>query len=177
MPTDKGPLKKSKAIASYEKALILLHKEDYTKAQSAFQSIIEKCGEERDVASRAKLFLEICKTGISKQGKQTKFDAQEHYEQGILHHNRGEWDKALEAFENSLEGAGKGADKDFVYRAVASTYARLGDVEQAVTYLTRAIESNEVHRFQAQHDPDFEPFASDEPFQSLLWPDQTDQSI
>jgi len=177
MPTDKGPLKKSKAISSYEKALILLHKEDYTKAQSAFQSIIEKCGEEREVTSRAKIFLEICKKRIDKQGQQTELDAQGHYEQGILHHNQGEWDEALEAFENSLKGAGKDSDRDFVYRAVAATYACLGDAEKAITYLARAIEGNEVHRFQAQHDPDFEPFISDEPFQSLLWPDQEDQLI
>ncbi len=177
MPTDKGPLKKSKAISSYEEALILLHKEDYTKAQSAFQSIIEKCEEEREVTSRAKIFLEICQKRIDEQGQQAKLDAQGHYDQGILHHNQGEWNEALEAFENSLKGAKKDSGSDFVYRAVAATYARLGDVEQAITYLTRAIESNEVHRFQAQHDPDFEPFISDEPFQSLLWPDQEDQPI
>jgi tetratricopeptide (TPR) repeat protein len=174
MPTDKGLLKKSKVISSYEKALILLHKENYKEAQSAFQSIIEKYGEEREVASRARVFLKLCKPRIDKQGKQTELDAQGYYEQGILHHNRGEWDEALKAFKDSLEKTGKDSGRDFIYRAVASTYARLGDVGQAITYLTKAIESNEVHRFQAQHDPDFEPFISDEPFQTLLWPDRTD---
>lgn len=178
MPTTKSRQQKNPAHQKYEQATKLLYRGDYKKAQSGFESILKKYPDEKHLIARIELFLRLCKANNARPIAAPK-GLVELYDAGVYKHNRGDYEKAIDSFSQALPKAGKQPNPSeepnlgAVHAAMAASYARMGSIENALQNLKKAIEADEVNRFHAQHDPDFDSLDSHEDFQELVTPGKT----
>ena len=167
MPATKSRRKKNPAHTAYERALKLLYKSDYAKAQAALEALVQKYPDEEQIMARVRLFLRLCE-GSKRQPKKASQGGAELYDLGVFEHNNGHFDEALSQFEMALKKVSDKTDEAAVYNAIAASFARIGAADKALSSLEKAIKMNGVHRYHAQHDPDFESLASNEEFKELI---------
>jgi len=169
MPTTKLRQQKTPAYTKYEQAIKLLYRGDYKKAQAGFESILKKYPDEKQVIARIEQFLRLCRKNSASLAAAPKGPV-ELYDAGVYEHNRGDYEKAIHYFSRALKKAGEEPNLGAVHAAMAASYARMGSIEEALQNLKKAIEADEVNRFHAQHDPDFEALGVQEAFRELVTP-------
>jgi tetratricopeptide (TPR) repeat protein len=172
MPAAKARSKKNAAHTAYERALKLLYKTDYAKAQAALESLVQKYPDEKAILARAAILIRLCENKTRKSGKVGQ-DGTRLYDSGVFEHNRGHFKEAIGYFDEALKKVGNQAEKGAVYRAMAASFARTDTRDRALECLSKAIATDETHRYHAQHDPDFESLSSDEDFQELVTSDRS----
>lgn len=156
-------------IALYEKALKPLHAGRFAQARKVLVQIQEKFPDEEEVQARVEGFLRLCDRRLRDQEPPKSFH--ELADRGAIEHNQGNYEKALEFYAQALKKTG--AEEDQVYRAIAATEAKRGNAKAALKNLRKAIELNEVNRFQAQSDSDFEPLFANDEFRQLVDPQRS----
>jgi len=166
MPVTKSRRKKNPAHTAYERALTLLYKSDYTKAQAALEALVQKYPDEQQIMARVRLFLRLCEE--NKRQPKATLGGTELYDLGVFEHNNGHFEEAINQFKMALEKVSDTTDEAAVYSAIAASFARIGDAHKALGNLEKAIKMDAVHRYHAQHDPDFESLASNEDFKELI---------
>lgn len=149
------------AVASFEKALDLVHGGKWKKAATALEAVIEE-SDTPELTDRARQYLRVCQSKL--EGEPTIDDA---YLAAVVHKNRGDLDGARQLVEKQ----GKAAEKEdrFAY-LLASLHALQGDEDDAIQVLGKAIQLDPKNRVQAYHDPDFRELREHEDFQKLLEP-------
>ena len=152
-----------------EQAIKLLYRGDYKKAQVGFESILKKYPDDKKIIARIELFLRLCREKSVSPAAAPKGPI-ELYDAGVYEHNRGDYEKAIDYFSRALKKAGEEPNLGAVHAAMAASYARMGLIEETLQNLKKAIAADEVHRFHAQHDPDFESLDSQEDFRELVTP-------
>ena len=150
----------------YERAVRWVYQKKHQEARSLFHKIRDKFPSELEVLDRVNTFLEICEGRLQKREKGSPSTAEEFFDHGVMDHNRGLHEKALESFSAALKLAKK--DSGFIHYAMAAAEVSLGNHEEALKSLKRSIQIQEDHRFFAQNDPDFEPLMRNEEFQELV---------
>jgi len=146
------------ALAHLEKGIGFLYKKDFKKALAELQSLVDNYPNDREIAARARSYLDICKREEARQedarqekaADATTFD--QLYALGVLEHNRADYDKAVAYFRQSLE---KHPKADYIYYSLAASLTRKGVYAEAMENLRRAVGLNEESRVRARHDPDF----------------------
>ncbi len=172
MPATKSRrTKKNPAHTAYERALKLLYKSDYAKAQAALEAVAEKYPDEKQILARVNLFLRLCQEN-NQQPKKVGQGGVELYDLGVFEHNRGRFEEALDHFKRALKKVSDKTDEAAVYGAMAASFARIGAADEAVQSLGKAIKADEIHRYHAQHDPDFDSLASNQGFKELVATDR-----
>ena len=152
----------------YEKALSLVHQKKYKDAQKALLGIRHRFPDDIEILDRINIFLSICETRLKKNEPIRLSQAEEFFDQGVVYHNWGQHEKALEYLATALKYGHK--DAGHIHYAMAAAEVRLGNHENALKNLKKAIEIGEDNRFFAHNDPDFAPLATNERFQALLRP-------
>ena len=94
---------------------------------------------------------------------------EEVFHQGVVCHNAGKFDEALDCFSRALKLTKK--EKDHIHYALAATEASVGNNENALRHLREAIQIRQENRFFANNDPDFEFLHENEQFAELLHPE------
>lgn len=150
----------------YERAVRLVYQKKHREAQSLLQGIQKKFPNEMEVLDRVNTLLRICKARLQKRKEDSPSTAEEFFDRGVVRHNRGLHEEALESFSAALKRAKK--DSSFIHYAMAAAEVRLGNHERALKSLKKAIEVKVEHRFFARNDPDFEPLAKNETFRDLV---------
>ncbi len=151
----------------YQRALSLVHEKKYQDAQKMLLGIRDQFRNELDVLDRVNTFLSICETHLTKK-KQTRLSQpEEFFDQGVVYHNWGQHEEALEYFSTALK-RGSRKDSGHIHYAIAAAELHLGNHEKALESLKKAIELREDNRFFARNDPDFVPLAADERFHDLI---------
>ncbi|MFQ5738216.1 MAG: tetratricopeptide repeat protein [Acidobacteriota bacterium] len=148
----------------YEDALRLLYEKKYDKAHKALTRFQKQSADRLEIMPRVQSLLKVCERGLELPPK----TAEEMYDRGVLCHNRGDYEQALEYFNSALNESG--SEQDHVYFAMAATEAQRGNAELALDNLKRSIELNEINRFSARYDPDFEPVSRQDQFRQLIQP-------
>jgi tetratricopeptide (TPR) repeat protein len=152
------------AIKDYDQALGLLRRKDYQAAADAFEKVVKTYPDEKEMADRCRIYLNVCERERSEKVLPLK-KAEDYYYQGIVESNRQQYDEALKHLDKALKMSPK--DDRFLY-ATAATQALKGEREQALSLLKEAIETNPENRIHAQSDPDFELLADDDAFIDLV---------
>lgn len=164
------PPKKARPVKEvyrlYEKAVSLLHRKQYREARDVFLAIADRFPEEIEVLDRVNAFLRICESHLRKRREAAPATAEEFFDRGVIHHNAGQYDQALEAFSAALKLTRR--DSAYIHYAIAAAEVHLGNHEKALKSLKRAIELKEEHRFFARNDPDFEPLTQNRKFLELI---------
>lgn len=168
--TERPSRKKAPAdvYSPYEKALSLLHQKKYGKARQQFAKLVDAFPSEIEVIARAKIFLRVCDSHLRTQKKGPPSTPEETFNQGVFYHNAGQYDKALEHYTRALKRSKK--QQDHIHYAIAATELSMGNTDDALKHLEKAIQINGANRFFAHNDPDFEPLTTDKKFQKLIFP-------
>ncbi|MBI4445368.1 MAG: tetratricopeptide repeat protein [Acidobacteria bacterium] len=143
-----------------------LNQKKYREARNLLAELCEKYPSETEVLNRAKVFLSICESHLRRRREEQPSSAEEYFDRGVLHHNRGEYDQALECFAAALKMSRR--DSGHIHYAMAATEVRLGNVDKALKSLKRAIELKEENRYYARNDPDFSTLGANEQFRELV---------
>ena len=142
---------------------------EFKKARAEVNALIQSYPAESEILARARMYLQVCDREDMAQKKPAVAKDQV-YTLGVLEHNRGDYEKAIAYFRQSLE---KHPDSDYIYYSLAASCARKGDVEDAVAHLRKAVELNEDNRIFAKNDSDFTDLYSDKDFCDLICWSQT----
>jgi tetratricopeptide (TPR) repeat protein len=170
-PGKKGPgsLKEaqreiSAARREYEKAIDLFHKRHFEEAARRFEDFVEKHPDEKEFVDRARMYLTACRNG--KKGRvAAPSEPEDLYHVAVFEKNRGNAAKALELLKKS---AGKRDGDGRLHYLAACCHSLLGDVEQALANLKKAIAADDRNRIQARLDADFAPLRGQQAFAELL---------
>jgi len=155
--------------ALFAQALGLLHQKKHKQASKQFTRLIEAFPGEIEVIARARSFLRICDGYLQHPKKDSARTPEEIFNQGVFHHNAAQYDKALGDYSRALKLSKK--DNDHVYYAMAATEFSMGNADDALKHLEKAIQLNEENRFFAHNDPDFELLATNKQFRKLVYPE------
>ncbi|MBI3939247.1 MAG: tetratricopeptide repeat protein [Acidobacteria bacterium] len=149
----------------YERGIKALYSKNYQQGMDAFSKLIESYPEEIELADRARNFVKICQSQGAVRRVQQPKSAEEMFDLGVIEHNTGNFERAIQYFENAIGLAPKG---DYLHYALAASYSQGGDMEHAVRSLQRAIQFNPENRFLARNDPDFEAIRSSREFAAVV---------
>lgn len=152
------------ALELLEDGLRKLHDGRFSKAIETFQKIVQDPPSEERITDRARQYIDVC---FEKQRtEEFKPDsADDFYIQGVVLHNRGDFNGAIESFEEALS---KAPGDDRVLYCKAASHARKGETEPALGALDEAIGINDSNRVFAKNDADFEPLRVHEDFRELV---------
>ena len=154
------------SMERFENGLALFNEGQTSRARAVFAKLTED--PVRELAERARVYLRICDQRLSRTTVQLK-TADDYYNYAVGLANQGDADESEEYLKKALKLA---PDADYVYYALASTYALREDVGGALEFLGKAIELNERNRYQAQNDADFAILLEDPRFTELLYPEK-----
>ncbi len=152
------------ALVLLERAIKLLYHKEIKKARAELNGLIEHYPGESEILARARMYLQICDREDPAQKRQAS-GRDQLYTMGVMEHNRGDYERAIAYFKQSLE---KNPDSDHVYYCLAASCALQEDVAGAVLYLRKAVELNEDNRIFAKNDADFSGLFSDKDFCDLI---------
>ncbi len=170
MPS-KSKKKQENALTLYEDALERLHDKKYTEASKLLEKIRHDYPSEADILARAEGLERLCE--VRQQEEDTSgAGAETLYTSGLVEHNDGNYEGAVEYFQKALKASK--SDGDYIYFALAAAEARRGNEKEALQHLKKSLELNGDNRFLAQRDRDFESLSGVEGFRKLVWPGSRD---
>jgi tetratricopeptide (TPR) repeat protein len=159
MPIDE---KHVAAVHTFELGLQQEQRQNYRKAREIFEKLVATAPP--DVADRTRVHLKACTERLGATGPAPKTAADYHV-LGVAELNLRNLDRAVEHLNKAHKLEPK---REEIRYALAAAYSLKGDREAALEHLTAAIALRPQNRFQARHDPDFQPLSADNRFQALL---------
>ena len=153
----------------YEKALALLHKNNYRKARESFGRLLEGFPDEIEIAASVRSFIRVCDRHLQEPRKERLRTSEDIFNQAVVQHNQSQYKEALVFFSRALKLSKK--RKDHIHYAMAASEVCAGNTDQALKHLKKAISSNQENRFFASNDPDFESLADNKIFLDLVHPE------
>ena len=154
------------ALERFSSALEMMNQGQFVRARAILERLVDNPS--REIGERAKVYLNICNQRASKPAVQLK-SVDDMYDYAVKLANEGHPEQAEEHLRKALKLSPKA---DFLYYALAATFALRSDVEGALEYLDKAIQMNHRSRYQAQNDPDFENMLEDPRFTELIYPER-----
>lgn len=149
------------ALGQLEKAIKLIYHKEFKKARIELKSLIESHPAEQEILARARIYIQICNREEASH-KKPVIGNDQLYTLGVMEHNRGNFDNAINYFRQSLDN---NSNSDHVYYSLAASFALKGDFAEAVRNLQKAVELNEENRIYAKNDVDFAPLHGQKRFQ------------
>ena len=154
----------SAARKEYEKAIELFHKRHFDEAARRFEELIEKHPDEKEFLDRSRMYLAACRNGTKAKTASTE-TPEEIYHAAVFEKNRGNVEKALELLRKS---AGKKDGDGRVHYLAACCFALLGDLEQSLQSLKKAIAADDHNRIQARLEADLSALRGMQGFTELV---------
>ncbi len=152
------------ALGMLERAIKFIYHKEFKKARIELHSLIESYTAEQEILARARTYLQICDREEASH-KKPVIGNDQLYTLGVMEHNRGNYENAINYFRQSLE---KHSDSDHIYYSLAASLALKGDIEEAIRNLQKAVEINEENRIYAKNDVDFQPLHGQKEFCDLI---------
>ena len=154
----------SAALALLQKGIELIFQKEFKKARTELETLLQTYPGELDILARARSYLQICDREEAAQKKQA-ITTDQLYSLGVLEHNKGNYDKAISYFYQSLDNHPKA---DYVYYSVAASLAMKGELGESIENLRKAVELNEDSRIYAKNDSDFAALQTEREFAELV---------
>ena len=154
------------SVTQFEKGVKHFNRHEFQKARPIFERLAHL--ETRDLGERAQVYLNICNQRLNHPTLHLK-TVDDLYNYGVGMANQGNQEEAERYLAKALKLAPK---SDYIYYALASTFALRANVETALEHLEKAIQLNERTRFMARNDPDFSQLEEDPRFTELIYPEK-----
>lgn len=162
-PKKMPPSTASIALKSFDQAVKIFNRHDFTGAKSAFESLLDKFGEQLDIVALARKYLALCDQRLA-SARSVPRSPDALYDQGIFEFNNGNVKGAIALFDKALKAA---PQADHILYSLAAAHARLDDAPKAMEALRRAVAFQPVHRSHARQDLDFASLHDNEAFRQL----------
>jgi len=156
------------ALNLLEKAIKLIYQKELRKARAELRMLVDGYPAEQEILARARTYLQICDREEAAH-KRPVIANDQLYALGVMEHNRGDYDRAIQYFRQHLD---KNPSSDHIYYSLAASFAVKGDTAEAVRHLQKAVELNEENRIFAKNDSDFSSLHGRKEFSDLVgwWP-------
>jgi tetratricopeptide (TPR) repeat protein len=154
-------------LANLEKAMKAFHKRDFESALPQFEEAAK--GPEVSVSHTAALHARMCRQRMETH-KPTLKTAEDNYAYGLTFINRREFAEAEPFLKKALSLSPKA---DHILYALALARGHQGDLEEAATLLSRAIEIAPNNRSAARNDPDFQELLRQSPLREIVHPEKS----
>jgi len=152
-----------KALTAYNQAMKTLRKKEYENAAELLTEFMKKYASEKELVDRTKIYLSICQAKQKKEKISLKtFD--DYYQYSVFRMNQGNYEEALKLLEKAWEMQPKDGRIPYL---MASTYCLMGQNEECLEYLKRAIQLDKYFKILAQNEVDFEPVKEDKKFKMI----------
>lgn len=153
-----------KALAAFSAAVKEFQKGDFEKAAASFQDFIEKYPADKEVVDRARAYQAIAKKRPKKDAVSLK-GFEDHYRFGVAKINQKDYPGAIKVLEKALEYK---ENEGLVYYLLADAHNLLGQSDEALDHLKKAVQKDKNFAVLAQNEPDFEPLWEDKRFKLLI---------
>jgi hypothetical protein len=153
----------NQALSIFEKALKLFNSRDYSQAKEKFLDLHVRFHSEVEIIARSQTYIQICEIRLASQNTVPR-NADEYYDRGIVALNVGDFLQARSLFEKALKLR---PDDSHTLYSLAATLAQT-DIEQSLTYLSKAVQKHPRLRQRALNDADFSTLKEDRRFLELL---------
>lgn len=162
-PPPRKPPASEAAVRAFEQALKVFNRHDFAAAKTAFESLLEKFGDQLEVVARARTYLTICEQRLARTPSVPR-NPDALYNQGVFELNKGNIKEAINLFDKALRGDHQA---DHVFYSLAAAHARINNASKAMEALRRAIALRPLHRSHARSDLDFAFLRDNEAFREL----------
>jgi tetratricopeptide (TPR) repeat protein len=154
-----------KALSAYGDAIKEFRKEKYDKAVESLRSFMEKHPTDTELVDRARIYAAIAENRLAGKGEPIILKtAEDHYQYGIYKTNAGAYDEAQKLLEKAAKLAPESGKISY---ALADLYCRMGQPEDCMEHLKKAVQIDKSFRVLAQNEPDFEPLWEDKKFKAI----------
>ncbi len=152
-----------KALAAFGLAVKDFQKGDLDKAAAAFKDFIEKYPVDKEIVDRARAYLAIAQKKPKKEAVAPKgFD--DHYHLAVARINQKDYPGALKALDKALEFKER---EGLVYYLQADANCLMGQIDESLELLKKAVQKDKHFAVLAQNEPDFEPLWEDKRFKLI----------
>lgn len=166
MAEEKGKAKKDdyqKALTAYNQAMKVFRKGGYEKAAEMLKTLPEKHASEKELVDRARIYIAICKERQKKEKILLKtFD--DFYQYSVYRINQGEFKEALKWLEKARQIKPK---EGKILYLMADAYCLMGNTEDCLEQLKKAIQIDKYFSILAQNESDFESLKEDKKFKLI----------
>ncbi len=167
MNSEKDKMKKKKdyqaIITDYNKAVRAFKKKEYQKAEELLKEFIKEHDSESEFVDRAKVYLSLSEEKKKDQKISLKtFD--DYYQYSVYQLNQGEYKEALKLLSKAKEFKEKEAKVEYL---MADVYCLMGENEQCLEHLKKAIKMDKFYGILAQNEIDFEAIKEDKKFKLI----------
>lgn len=166
MTGEKAKVKKNdyqKALSAYNQAVKPFRKGDYVKSAELLKAFLEKHSSEKELMDRAQIYISICQARQEKEKIQLNtFD--DYYQYSVYKINQGDYKEALKLLEKALQMKPK---EGRIYYLMADAYCLMGNKEECLEQLKKAIQIDKFFSILAQNERDFEDFREDKKFKLI----------
>ena len=152
-----------KALAAYGQAVKEFQKGEFEKATESFKDFIEKFPVDKEIVDRAKSYLAIAQKRPKKESAPPK-GFEDHYRFGVVKINQKDHAGAVKILEKALEYKEK---EGLVYYLLADVHCLMGQSDDALELLKKAIQKDKTFSIVAQNEPDFEALWEDKKFKLI----------
>jgi tetratricopeptide (TPR) repeat protein len=152
-----------KALAAFSLAVKDFQKGDSDKAVAAFKDFIEKFPADKEIVDRARAYLAIAQKRPRKEAPAPK-GFNEHYHMAVAKINQKDYAAALKALDKALEFK---EQEGLVYYLQADAHCLMGQADESLELLKKAVQKDRNFAILAQNEPDFEPLWEDKKFKLI----------
>jgi tetratricopeptide (TPR) repeat protein len=152
------------AVAVYERGLEALQSHDYSTAAQLFESVLAQYPDEKELAERVRLYLNVCQRQVSPR-ESTPQTIEERLYAATIAINGGKYDQAIAHLRLVRD---EDPDNDHALYMLAVAHAQREELAEALAHLERAIALNPENRALARTDPDLQPLHDDDAFRAAL---------
>lgn len=152
-----------KALTAFGQAVKEFQKGEFDKATASFKDFIEKYRAEKEVVDRAKAYLSIAQKRPKKDNAPLK-SFEDHYRYAVVRINQKDHAGAIKALEKALEYK---EQEGLVHYLLADAHNLIGQADEALEFLKKAIQKDKHFAVLAQNEIDFEPLWEDKKFKFI----------
>jgi tetratricopeptide (TPR) repeat protein len=141
-----------KALAAFAVAVKEFQKGEFDKAAASFKDFIEKFPADKEVVDRARAYLAIAQKRPKKDVVSLK-TFEDHYRYAVTRINQKDYAGAIKLLEKALEYKER---EGLVHYLLADAHCQMGQTDDALELLKKAIQKDKSFAVIAQNEPDFE---------------------
>jgi tetratricopeptide (TPR) repeat protein len=154
------------AVEAFERGFRALQQRQFDRAASALKAVLTGFPDEKEMQERARVYLSICERQAGGAGSRPRsFDEKVNAATVLI--NRGAFDDGMRLLRD-LES--EHPHSDHVQYLLTVAFTSMGDVDQALSHLRRAVELNPENRLLSTTDADLEPLRQHSGFLATLQP-------
>ncbi|MFB0565634.1 MAG: tetratricopeptide repeat protein [Candidatus Aminicenantaceae bacterium] len=149
-----------KVLLAYSTAMKAFHKGEFQKAVELLKTFLEKYCTEKELVDRAHIYLSICNERLEETSIKLK-TFNDYYQYSIYKINSGEYEEALKLLKKAQE---LNPQEGKIFYLLADVYCLMGDTDNCLEHLRKAIQIDKNFKILAQNERDFESLREDKKF-------------